>query len=124
MINANELRIGNWVKIVSPNDGFMKANPKLIFDILYESDGVKVQPVPITPEILGKCGFEKDNNDMENEDYCEWHQKDFPVIGELCSQSEYKYLFDTETDTLRIYYLHQLQNLYFALTNEELTISL
>ena len=75
-----------------------------------------------TNTILIKFGFEKDDSgvEMNDPDYCDWYQKEFPIIGELCQSSDKSYLFDTETDTLRIKYVHQLQNLYFALCGEEL----
>jgi hypothetical protein len=57
---------------------------------------------------------------MDDPDYCEWYERKFPTIGTLCQSSSKKYLFDVETDTLRIKYVHQLQNLYFVLTGEEL----
>ena len=50
MIAPNELRIGNWVKI-----GYV---PHMVIDgkhiDLYCED---YQPIPLTPEILEKCGF-------------------------------------------------------------------
>ena len=85
-----------------------------------------IKPITLTEEILLKCGFEKDDTgvDMFDPDYAEWYQMEFPVIGILCQSSDKKYLFDENTDTLRIQYLHQLQNLFFDLTGEELEVKL
>ena len=69
--------------------------------------------VELTEEILLKCGFEKHNKEF-------WF-KDF-FIGLIDNSFNLKegigvYVAD-------VYYLHQLQNLYFALTGEELTVNL
>lgn len=84
----------------------------------------RFQVIPITPEWLERMGFEKDDSgvEMSHEDYCEWYEKLFPIIGWLVQSSSKEYLFDEETDTLRIKYVHQLQNLYYALTGTELDI--
>ena len=90
----------------------------------YEANLHDCKGINLTEEWLLKFGFEKDDSGVEvnDPDYCEWYQKTFPIIGELCQSSDKTYLFDTETDTLRIEYVHQLENLYFALTGNELLI--
>jgi hypothetical protein len=85
----------------------------------------KINPIPLTEEWLLKFGFEKDDTgvDMFDQDYYEWYQKEFPVIGVLCQSSDKEYIFDENTDTLRLKFVHELQNLYFALTGEELILN-
>ncbi len=135
-MKIQELRIGNLVKCKTSNDS-------AIYSVIQiDGFGLKVRlshprhteftpldrikPIPLTEEILLKCGFEKDDTgvDMFDPDYAEWYQMEFPVIGILCQSSDKKYLFDENTDTLRIQYLHQLQNLVFDLTGEELEVEL
>ena len=118
-LQANQLRIGNWI---NNGGGFpIQVTAQRIADI--ENKLCIVSPIPLTEEILLKAGFVK-------EVYYDasWLQKDFPVIGELCTSDKQhplgNFLFDMNTDTLKIHYLHQLQNLYFALTGEELNINL
>ena len=125
MIKVNEVRIGNNVSI-SPmyhKDDVRLIDFKMInaIRIGYETFGI-----PLSNEVLEKLGFEKDDTgvDMFDQDYCEWYQKEFPIIGVLCQSSSKEYLFDENTDTLRIKYLHELQNLVFALTGEELEVTL
>ena len=140
-MEAKELRIGNYVyddeyiivKVESlTSERFKKWNDmdetltfsKSTDDInLYSS---RIQPIQLTEEILLKCGFEKDDSgvDISDQDYYEWYQKEFPVIGVLCQSSDKSYIFDENTDTIRIVSLHQLQNLYFAVTGTELEINL
>lgn len=137
-MEAAELRIGNYI------DGhydYDKGEPlwmqcKVLaldsvglteHEIWVEGEGFNetyydFRGIPLTEKWLIKFGFEKDDSgvEMNDPDYCDWYQKEFPIIGELCQSSDKSYLFDTETDTLRIKYVHQLQNLYFALCGEEL----
>jgi hypothetical protein len=64
MIQAHELRIGNWVI----HEGEYKAITGVAFDmVLFEKNPVyfdayseqveTVAPIPLTPELLGKAGF-------------------------------------------------------------------
>jgi hypothetical protein len=107
MIQAKELRIGNWI---SYNDASYQ-----IISIFLNGASIGSQirpeedltPIELTPEILEKCGVIKDG------------------------QLTFGYLFDKEkglfyynTPTVIVKYLHQLQNLYFALTGKELEINL
>lgn len=65
MIQANELRIGNWVYelIVDLENGGNKLNKTKIDGnrIKCVELGDIIHPIPLTPEILVKCGFEVDN---------------------------------------------------------------
>lgn len=115
MVKANELRIGNYVKtdtdtIVPIRGGGINA---------IETNQLSVKPIPLTPEILEKCGFVKHghawNNGQGNSlHYCaEDHCLQIAVFG----PTFVPIAFD-------VYYLHQLQNLYYALTGEELNVQL
>lgn len=124
MIQANELRIGNCVKLNNSDTTLVPRD----FQRYCKSFGIfeEFEPIKLSEEWLLKAGFEKDDTgvDIFDQDYCEWYQKEFPVIGILCQSSDKSYIFDENTDTLRLKYVHQLQNLYFTLTGEELEINL
>ncbi len=131
MIKANELRIGNWVSHENKNGKFNFTIKELLSKginieynngcwlIFYE----EVNPIPLTPEILKKMGFKIIPKDrlavykleglslMPSGDYDDGR---FHAVG--CSLDNTKVLY--------IFSLHQLQNLYFALTGEELQINL
>lgn len=131
MIQARELRIGNLVE-KSLKSGNGRANNATLntTDLLhiYLGDGsFNYASIPLTEEWLLKFGFEKKESTTCNL----WH------IG--INQITHDYLFDLtwliNPELINapnapfyrngghiIYYVHQLQNLYFALTNEELTI--
>jgi len=133
MIAANELRVYNWVlagKMVEPIQ---------VFTINYECrDGYLINksipvadlhPVNLTPEILIKCGFEKDILLLGERGTCSlgWHfisntyKKETTVnLGydyDDCAYASHNSEHETE-----IKHLHQLQNLYFDLTKTELEI--
>lgn len=119
-MKAHELRIGNWVYI-SDKCGYLPIKTDCID--LSDWDNDLFAPVPLTPEILQKCGF-KEVPSIKNK----WELDDFigPDLnfyfenGELIPDDCYT----GQTVMINIKYLHQLQNLYFALTGIELPIEL
>lgn len=119
MIQANELMIGNWVLT---EQGHYQLTG---FDI-YKSDENNLhglQPIQLTEEILIKAGFDKKIgityfNKSENNIY---NQKYFIDKIEF---NEFYFCIAGMGTISKITYLHQLQNLYFALTGEELNINL
>ena len=110
MINANELRIGNWVKI----NGHEIKLAKELFCLLLMDQVAAPYPIQLTPEILEKCGFEMHN------DRGLWRLNNFYLHFYTLSDNEYCFKYN-DFRSSSIFYLHQLQNLYFALTGEELT---
>jgi hypothetical protein len=127
MINANELRIGNWIF-----NEMIGKNKQVDGDLLYAIDGLKngveqeYYYIPLTPEILEKAGYKKNKttgnylNELSNDDgifdamLIEEDKDWFTFVVNANSYDNY---------TVEIKYLHQLQNLYFALTGEELTVN-
>jgi len=136
-MRSNELRIGNWVQ--SDPD-----YPRHIFGIVkeikedeiiseYNQRGDRIsmpltdyKSIPLTPEILEKAGFEY-YAWPSFLDFTHYIKNDF-ILRETgsgysffntssCDNSERQFL-------VQLSHLHQLQNLYFALTGEELPIEL
>lgn len=108
MIQANELRIGNWVYslILEENAQITSINSS-IKDLL--------NPIELTEEILLKCGFKHKGGGFYI--HCK-------SLIELCNVSDKFFVVGFKDVSLgNIYYLHQLQNLYFALTGQELEIN-
>ena len=109
-MKPNELRIGNWIQFrhtetpvrITLGDFVREYNDEHLED--YE-------PIPLTEEWLIKFGFEY--SDL-NGDSGLWKIPPFQIYGKY-NQFIYDYRLDVN-------YVHQLQNLYFALTGEELTI--
>lgn len=122
MINANELRLGNWVLCRnSEEEDFY--NDQIItgdFALLewFEKNPQEYtlfKPIELTPEILEKCGFEKPltkNSWFRKGKFAAMPKEEGVII-------EFRNL-----EILLIKSLHNLQNLYFALTGEELEVNL
>lgn len=121
MLKANELRIGNWVGWNGPSH-YENALVSVISqdEIIFRcgDSGLiqEIEPIPLTAAWLLKFGFETKENDGR-----------FILLD-----GDVDILFDDDLDCWTcdgVYFsvnclnsVHQLQNLYFALTGEELTI--
>jgi hypothetical protein len=111
---ARELRIGNLTSM-----GIVYLIEDDIFRVKNnEGDSLKntfadIQPIPLTEEWLMKLGFIKKNG-------YGFIKKD--LFGNLFYSVETKehFIFQYHELRIKIEYVHQLQNLYFALTGEEL----
>ena len=122
-MDAKELRIGNWVRAKSPEKKEWVDRHKISANTIYSMeyptamDFVKpdMEPIPITEEWLLDFGFEKKG------DYYERWSGDLLYSYEdgwgLTFGQGMGFSFEIKCD-----YVHQLQNLYFALTGEELEL--
>lgn len=115
MIKANELRIGNWYI-----DAFAGKTQVRGID-LDDWEAINSTPIVLTPEILQQCGFEK------IEETGHWWLSVFEGYVHIGFMFE-KFPLVLDIDDCRmplhhIKYLHQLQNLFFSLTGEELTVN-
>ena len=133
-MKASELRIGNWIQDIDPGDcyqideikenGFYAGRPLGVFPAGMEFDyGIK-----ITEEWLLKFGFEINNDGITK------YILKLPIKGS--NENEIASIKHTENNNWwacattngywasnNIEYIHQLQNLYFALTGTELAIT-
>jgi hypothetical protein len=135
-MKTNELRVGNWVNDESGAISY-QIRPQDFLPLSLPENEVKAKPITLTPEILRKAGFVK----------YDWMDGYFikTKFGDLMIQflthrvclyftnvggdsqgmkmRGKRYVGNINT-TQNITYLHQLQNLYFALTGKELNIEL
>lgn len=119
MIKASELRIGNRVMRCNEFGEWEDVIllPGMIVDCSEFPDLYK--PIPLTAEILEKCwftkeeGFEKEYSldAMKGKLWINWSKE----MGIYLGYRDLRFHPDYDID-----YLHQLQNVYFALTGEEL----
>lgn len=116
-MKANELRIGDWVMIYGSQQKIHSIDENSVNGDFY-GDGAAnyldgCSPIPLTPEILEKVGFEK-RIDTGNEFYTHGsfalYKTDGGFLHNAC---------DVSIDSL-----HQLQNLVYILTGTELEINL
>ena len=117
-MKATELRIGNFISL----DGLSKPIKVSIIDTTETSTDTKYKPIKLTEEWLLKFGFEKHPNDIPS--YCK-------VFGDF-DVDDFGYAFCVYQDLGGNFYaqiigrkiilnsVHQLQNLYFTITEEEL----
>ena len=124
MIKANELRIGNWVNI---DKCIRKFN---ISDFEYSNYDIS-DPIPLTPEILEKCGFAmlrhlgKLQPTLRIDESLEFHWAD-DALYVTYSEDNYDESIDLGGFTIErplrhIKHFHQLQNYVYFATNTELT---
>lgn len=129
MIPANELRIGNWISFNGVEN--YKVEGVTRYGVLVYNHAVRLkyfaldlaQGIPLTEEILLKRGWQYNNGKTSGDltkDTISKMDIDF-IMGELKIKSHYEE--GALYRPLPINHLHQLQNLYYALTGEELEIS-
>lgn len=135
MIQANELRIGNYVIIHCPdfenkyqkiqnihqNGTFIDGNPYSISEL---------QPIELTEDVLLKCGFVRyEDKGVVGLDYSEpeemtiWYEYKKLTIVQWGEKTPF--YFSNHNLRVELKYLHTLQNLYYILSNnQELQINL
>ena len=131
-MKANEHRIGNLVnyKYYNPNPNNTEwlftaveivgiNQSTFIFKHLNSKTKYKIgelHPIPLTEEWLLRFGFEKPAHSWNGDVFhlSEWDA--FPLHWAVAMNKNGAML------VLKLKYVHQLQNLYFALTNQELEI--
>jgi hypothetical protein len=122
MIQPNELRVGNILNYTTDEDGLFTTTIDWE-DIKYCIEKNKdfnrhYSPIPLTEEVLLKCGFEREKETIENIDFI---KDDSPYWVQWVAVGDYFVLFGGGNSLgISIKSLHQLQNLFFALTGKEL----
>ncbi len=148
-MNANELRIGNLFnplntsgQIHLPEKTVIKIGMIGFFDVsvceyslpfasadLFELPIRRLSPIPLTEEWLLKFGFECIGKETDYEMFCIGYIENdsHEGIGSYSCSFELNKnddgSFHLELSSIDVKYVHQLQNLYFALTEEELAIN-
>ena len=137
-MEAKDYRIGNWVECFGVRQIIAIEEKKIKLDKEKTSKGVtssinfewcpisstSLNPIPLTKQVLVDCGFEK--HFYENSDLF-FLRINTLTHGNISAYSNQKGFFiDLGTTTgyhfgtTNVKNLHQLQNLYFALTGQEL----
>lgn len=119
-MKANELRIGNWVEIIQPKNGIYTTVEQSTFSTNIEKS---FKPIPITEEWLLKFGFEFYETEKANNYKIGKHWRfTFVTEGKNKGSMYVRFINISWMDSPTLCHVHQLQNLYFALMGEELTI--
>ena len=117
MIQANELRVGNWAYYTSGEPVWVVKNyVQLSLDNFTKQNLEFIKPIPLTHEILEKAGWIK----------VLMHDGFYSYVknGIHISMPYFHFSYNDGDSNIELKSLHQLQNLYFALTGTELKISL
>jgi len=112
-MNAKDLRIGNCVLLDTgltlPDFHIIRANDIQVIDDKILKD-ISIEPILLTEEILLKFGFEKIGDNLYEKDGIQlefgWYEQITVHVNSVF--------------VVNINYFHQLQNLVYALTGEEL----
>lgn len=119
-MKTNELKIGNFVYFlgnVHEIEGLSKrlrpdVGHFLLSNMEHAQKGFHLKPIPLTEEWLFKFGFVKGSL---------YFKKGLLDCVEISEDGSFNiYYGEDENNSISIQYVHQLQNLYFALTGEEL----
>lgn len=121
MIQTKELMIGNWVSykenpievggITENSICFFENNIGVRKGVLLKPN--EIEPIPITEELLQKCGFE------HNED-CIWVNEH--MVFHFFPGDMYLFLLCQRLENIE--FIHELQNAYYFLTRKHLEINL
>lgn len=126
MIDARELRIGNWVDY-QMEDGSYKPFRVVSLHVCKPEEKY-LEPIKLTPEILEKAGFKEEHTDEKDLFYTLKLTDDvynpLGIISTLIFDEDCPVCLFPNKAKQDCKHLHQLQNLYFALTNSELEINL
>lgn len=137
-LKCTDLRIGNYVNIEGDVVKVKEIYEKSIHYTCgeYESYATEdfIQPIELTEEVLVKIGFKKNKYDWWK--YFPDRENEISILmTEKYTTIEYVNLFHCPEDVTEVnygstlefprrIYLHQLQNAYYCLTNEELEVEL
>lgn len=135
-MDIRELRIGNIIETPTQWIGFVNSIRQLIIGVTdkqgygYEYGVDLIDPIPITPKWLERLGFVRTRDLI--------HTAEFVLLGVPCIHILFSkidgrlYLGESfitrsgddedEFIAVPLTFIHQVQNLHFALTGEELTI--
>jgi hypothetical protein len=130
-MKANELRIGNYIALIQSGDlieqieainntdWFGQGKQYWLETNNCEGELLKIfKPIPLTEEWLLKFGFQKESNNWMELNIChDWVYLYWERLAGLEISVNKHSLMQPH-----ILYVHELQNLYFALTGQELEL--
>ena len=121
-MEAKELRIDNYVYIKGIVDVITGIGDNDFCSEKYGHglDNKQVEPIPLTEEWLLKFGFKITAEDSDKTLY-RMDKKNFIIVSHEWG-CDFHYGV-SGNDWIKPYFVHSLQNLYFALTGEELTLN-
>jgi hypothetical protein len=115
-MEAKELRIGNYYNgDISKEVNIQQITYEDIKELFQDSQDDYYQPIKLTEEWLFKFGFQ-----IDDKDECYIYDTVHLVSLYKGFNGGYQRIINGYNDGVELNHVHQLQNLYFALTGEEL----
>lgn len=126
-LSANEIRLGNWIKIRGEYEVQVIDNICKKWFSYMEGQACKwedAEPIPLTEEILvANLGF-KHKGGWIGKSFCvDIWDENVELIFEFMDNDLTVYAYDQRIRRIENPAVHQLQNLYFVLTGTELTFN-
>ncbi len=113
-LQARDLRIGNYVSGM-----FEIEKIEGIYESFANTDGANhiplrnLKPIPITEEWLLKLGFERG----ENHHFITYKRGEIELLDNI---GQFFRVYYSKTHLMDIKYIHELQNLFYCITGNEL----
>jgi hypothetical protein len=126
-MKANELRIGNWISVLDIQSIVIEIGESHAW---LQGNAIpnrfeQLKPIPLTPEIMKMCKLNITDS-LFDFDIKSFHffakKKDGGRV--YFHYTGYNNSVHFNQICFHVYYLHDFQNLYFALTGEELQVNL
>ena len=125
MLSPTDVRAGNWVLKITgtdkKNESFFEYQAIAVDEYYYTFSSVCF-PIPLSTGLLGYCGFKHEFGDWYKNIEEEGIEEGLPLLRYKISTKAW-YIKDFKIPA-QPRYVHQLQNLYYALTRQELDIQL
>lgn len=125
MLDPKDVRVGNWVLKLTGKDLNSKSffeYKAIALDEYYFTFAKMCFPIKLSPAVLGNCGFKHEFGDWYKNLEVEDLEGGLPFLR-FKQETGCWYLKDMKIPAQPLY-LHQLQNLYYALSGQELNIQL
>jgi hypothetical protein len=116
MLSATELRIGNYIDYTTERE-IVTMQTTYEYIRLIHNGNKNFKPIPLTEEWLLKFGFKH----LGNGKFSGGFKNMFKISSHQFGIDFYYGAIDPYY--IKPHYVHNLQNLYFALTNQELTLT-
>ncbi len=113
-LKAQDLRIGNLVSGIFEVEKVLEIHQSFV-----NTDGRKytplqeIKPIPITEEWLLKLGFERG----ENPHFITYKRGEIELLDNI---GQFFRVYYSKTHLMDIKYIHELQNLFYCITGNEL----
>lgn len=130
-MKANELRIGNLIKRIHSNsfdkvNGYDLLHSEKLNDVNHLVEWNDLEPILLSAEWLIKAGFKRTENISPGRAPVKWekyftHEELWDLVF-LLDENNFRIDWTSSISYGQCKYVHQLQNLYYSLTGEELTV--